>query len=358
MAITLSLKREWEFTGNDSNGDPCLFPRLISSPTFVEACNLRTGTLSEISGKYDAFPDQVYVGSSIICLFSRGAAHAQSDSQIMVRSDDGGITWSSVIFVQDSAPTTFNTNLLQGLLLPGESVVLKTYTIKNVSGVLTVYITSTVTYNGDVFALWSPARKSGSTLYRSGYGNSKAALFESADSGQTWNFKSMVFSEVGKQYSEFDIVNIGGSNWMAVCREDSGASNPLYMSKSSDNMATWSVPSLIPTTSINGRQPNLMGLSDGSVVLAVGDRTGVTGAAGAGEILFGADTTGIVLVKTSDYGVTWGYRTNIGAVYSTDGGQPRMINLGSDRIFCTYYSAITVKEDTRVKYTALDPVIL
>lgn len=358
MPIAISLRREFELTGNDLNADPCLFPRFVSSATFVQACNFETSSVADVAGKYDAFPDPVRIGATILCLFSRGPAHAQSDSQIMARSDDNGKTWSSVIFVTDAAPTTFDTSLISGLLGDGQSIVLKTYTIKNVGGSLVVSVVSTVPYLGDNYALWSPARQASDRLLRSGYAAGKAAVFESLDGGENWSFKAMVFSESGKTYSEFDLVNTGGTNWTAVCREDSGASNPLYIARSTDDCANWSAPAAIPTTSINGRQPNLLRLSDGSLVLATGDRAGVTGVAGNGELLFGLDTTGIALVKTTDNGATWGFRTMVAGIYSTDGGQPRMVNLGGDRILCLYYAARTVREKTGVRTSSLDSVVL
>lgn len=359
MAVTISLRREYELTGNDRNADPCLFPRFPTSATFVDACNFRTSTIADTPGSYDAFPDGAMIGGTLFVLFSRGPAHAQSSSQWMARSDDGGNTWYSVEFVNDANPNVYNTSLLEGLLQPGEKIVFKVYTISNNAGVISVadpipFVSDGVTN----YAVWGPARSGAGITLRSGYAAGKAAVLFSADGGSSWSYRATVFEGAGLLFSEFDLVNTGGTNWTAICREDSGAGNPLYISRTTDNGMTWSAPVLIPTTSANGRQPNLLRLPSGTLILATGDRAGVTGLAGNGEMLFGADITGITLVASTDNGATWGFRTTVAGMFSTDGGQPRMLLLSATRVICLYYSARSTQAKTGVRSATLDTVVL
>lgn len=359
MPVTIGVKREYEFTGNDLNNDACIFPRDPRNHVFVQAFNFSTKKIASDPAKYLAFPFAVKLGSSIVGIYSDGDSHAASSKQIMFRSDDSGATYSTVTFY-DSLTLQFDLSLLTGLLAVGESVVLKVFTVKNVAGTLTPYTTSTVSYGGLSYALWSRAYPAtGGKLFRTGYAtngaDTNAALFESSDGGVTWAGKAVMFATATRQYSEADIVNTSGTNWLAVCREDTGASNVLYTSTSTDDGATWSVPAALATTSINGRQPNLTKLSDGSIILATGDRSGSSGYAGsAGDQVTGFDTTGITIFRSTDAGATWSFRTRTSPIYSTDGGQPHVVETTAGRIAVIHYVRITTKTQPVIASELLD----
>lgn len=341
MPVTLGVTREYEFTGNDLNNNGCLFARDPRNSVFVQLTDFKTKRIGSDPSRYLAFPFMTKVGSSIVGIYSDGNAHASSDRQIMVRSDDNGVTWSSAVFVQTGVDG-FNTSLLNDILPLGQSIVLKAWGIRNIGGTLNVYQVSTVVNGGVTYALWSsviPSATAG-TIYRTGYGTSsgstQTALFQSTNGGETWEFKSLMFFGSGLSFSEAAIIRTSGNNLLAVCREDTGASNPLYHSTSSDDGLTWSAATLIPTSVINGRQPNLIKTTNGRYVLTTGDRAGISGIGGGGEESFGSDKTGIALVTSSD-GTNWGNRTMLAGTYSSDGGQPFAVETTANRVCVTYY---------------------
>lgn len=359
MSITIGVKREFEFTASDENADGCLIPRHPVNHVFVQAFNFKTQQIAEADGKYLAFPFVISIGSSLVGIYSDGESHAASDKQVMIRSDDNGATWSSVEFFVN-ATGVFNTSLLTDLIADGDTAVFKVWTVKNTAGVFSVTTASTVSYGGLTYALWSKAAPGPSSkLYRTGYAtngsDTQTALFESADGGVTWSGVAVMFSGAGKLFNEADLVNTSGTNWLAVCREDSGSSNPLYTATSTDDGATWSAASLLTAASINGRQPNLSMLSDGSIILATGDRAGVSGYSGsAGDQVAGFDTTGITVFRSTDSGSTWSFRTRIAPIFSTDGGQPYVNETTAGRICVVYYTRKTTKTEPVIASSSLD----
>ena len=340
MTIAIALKREFEFVGNDLNNDPCLFPRNTNNETFVQAFNFKTQQISGDSSGYAAFPYVIRIGLSIVGIYSDGESHAASARQIMIRSDDNGATWQSVEFYNNSTGV-FNFSLLVGLLASGQKAVFKVWTVFNNGGTFSATAQSTVSYGGLTYALWSRVTNApDGKLWRTGYatngGNQQSALFESSDNGTSWSGKSIMFSGTGF-FNESDLVNTTGSTWIAYCREDGGVGNPIYKSVSTDDGATWGASTLIDTALISGRQPNLTKLSDGSIILATGDRFGVSGYSGGGSTTNGFDTTGITIFRSTDNGDTWSFRTRISATFSTDGGQPMVIETTAGRILVVFY---------------------
>lgn len=341
MASTMAaVLREYEIYGIDLEGDPCLYPRDVSQATFAQLTNYRSQTVYD--NDYDAFPYAVKIGSSIVGVFSTGPAHAQSTKQVMFRSDNNGLNFTFRDFLVNNSGF-FDTSLISDLLADGEYVNLKVWNLKKNGSAIVV----TTNSYADGYAIWSRPKVAGSKLYRTGYNptNWQTALLESSDGGVTWAFKSIIApATVGKTFNEADIVNTVPDNWIAYIREDTGANDNLYRSISTDNGATWSTPVLIDTKIMNGRQPNLTKLDDGSIVLATGDRTGTSGYAGsAGDVVHGTDTTGITVFRSTDNGTTWSFRTRVAPIYSTDGGQPFVVDLGSGNVFIAWYARKTTK---------------
>lgn len=360
MAYSIGGRREYEFTGNDLNNDPCIFGRGINSWPFRQMTNLTTKQIAKNQSFYYAFPFIYKVNSSLVGIFSDGDAHASSDRQVMIRSDDGGITWSSVVFSDNSTPGVYNTSLLTSLLpTNGDSIVLKVWTIKNNAGVLNVTTQTTVTNGGNTYALWSRAIPGpGGVLYRTGYGTvgsfTETVLAESADAGVTWTYKSTIASSSDSLlYNEADIVNTSGTNWLAIIREETGNNRLLYKATSTDDGATWSATSLLNYLEVNGTQPNLIKSSSGLIVLATGDRSGSTGTTGDPS-LQGINHTGISIWTSADSGSTWSYRTNVAAIWSTDGGQPMCNELSTDRVNIVYYGAEVTSTNPVISSVTLD----
>lgn len=360
MPVTIGNKREYEFTGNDLNNDPCIFPRLPSNHVFVQSVTFRTKNIV-ITGNYSAFPFVEKLHGVIVGICSDGPAHAQSARQVMFVSKDNGITYAvnENFFINDTLQYDFS--LLEDVMVDGDILVLKTFTIKKVAGVISATINPFVNVSGKNYAVWSRPQLKGSTWYRTGYyfdsvnGTSDTALFTSTDK-ENWTFKAIMFTGAGKIFTEADLVNTTGSTWISYCREDSnGNSNPLYKSLSTDDGTTWSAPVMQDVLVMDGRQPNLTKLSDGSIILATGDRSGSSGHAGsAGDIIWGSNTTGITIFRSTDGGSTWSFRTRIAPIFSTDGGQPFVVETTAGRIMCAYYARRRTKDRPIVASCSLD----
>jgi hypothetical protein len=307
MTIIVGLKREFELIATDPSGDPCIFPRDPSNPIFVNAFDFTTKIIDDVQPtRYLAFPYVVKVGTSLVGIFSESDSHASGSSQWMIRSDDDGVTWSRVLFFDSAVPGVYNTSLLTSLLPVGDTVVLKVWSIKNNAGTLAVTVQSTAVFGGNTYALWSKAIPgAGGNLWRTGYGvvagKTQTALFQSTDDGVTWTGVSVMFADPTKNFSEADIVNLNGSSWLSLVREDlvSSLFNSVYYSISTDDGATWSAAVLIDQTKVNGRQPNLIKTTDGSIIFSSGDRkSGATGYSPDGTIVpYIYDTTGITIYK-------------------------------------------------------------
>lgn len=340
MTVLASIKREFEIYGTNIDNEISLYPRDFSNQSFSYLTNYQSNTVSK--DRYEAFPYAIKIGSSIVGIFSSGVAHAQSDKHKIFRTDDNGKTYEIKDFFINSTEV-MDLSLLDGLLSVGDIVNLKVWSIKKTADSYQVTTTSSISANGKSYALWSkPKITPDGNLYRTAYsptGNWETGLLVSFNDGETWTFKSVIApSTSGRTYNEADIVNTVGNNWVAYIREDVGASDNLYKSTSSDNGNTWSVPTLVNSIEINGRQPNLTKLSDGSIILATGDRTGVSGFSGNGEQISSTlNTTGITIWRSTDNCATWSYRTRLAPIFSTDGGQPFVIDLGSGNIYVVWY---------------------
>lgn len=290
---------------------------------------------------YDAFPYVTKIGNSIVGIFSTGVGHGASSKQVMFRSDDNGLTFTTTDFFVKSGKV-FNFDLISDLLAEGEAINLKIWHVKKSSGILTATNTSII----DGYSVWSKPKTSGSSLYRTGYNSDRqTALLESFDDGATWAVKSIIAPKTsGKRFSEADIVNTYSDNWVAYIREDKSKDNNLYRSTSTNNGNTWSTPTAVNPRLINGRQPNLTKLDDGSIILVTGDRTGNSGyASGSGNIVYGNDTTGITIFRSTNNGKTWSLRKRVSPIYSTDGGQPSVVDLSNGKIFIVWYARKTTK---------------
>lgn len=358
MAVTITYAGEFEFRGNDLRGNPCVFARDFRNFVFRQAFDFKTRIILEQEGVYNALPQFLKLQDSIVGIFSSGPAHAQSERQIMVRLDGENAPLQMVTFQEADV---YDTSLLTDLIADGETETFKVFDVTNTGGVLTVGVQSTISYAGQDYAFWSKVRTgSDGKFYRTGYRVTaglpyQGAVFVSTDK-LNWSFLSMAFPTNGTLFfGEFDIVELSPGTWGAVCRESTGASSPCYRNISTDNMATWGSPVLYATTVLSGVQPNLEKLSTGQIICSLGGRVGVSGYSGDGQINGGLRTTGSSIQLTSDMTLaTWGYRTNLAPMYSTDGGQPTTLEITPGRIWSGYYARRSTTRIASVGCTAMN----
>ncbi|ENV10554.1 hypothetical protein F966_00318 [Acinetobacter higginsii] len=316
--------------------DLCLSPQDVG----LKKSNINNQSL-KFNETYDAFPYVITYKGAIIGIYSSGVAHANSDKQVMFRSDDGGKTFRTVDFLINKN-NSFNTSLLDNLLVDGDSINFKVWNIRKEKGVIKVTTINRVSVGSVIYSLWSRPVQSNNGLYRTGYGfNNKTSyvgLFESLDKGATWKFKSMIVQSDNLSFTEADIVNVSESKWIAIVRENKGRLNPLYQVTSSDNGITWSKPNLLDPAIVSGRQPNLVKLKNNTIILATGDRTGSSGYTNDGKLRLSSNTTGIKIFRSTDSGKTWSVGKRVSPIYSTDGGQPFLVDQGNNNLFITWYA--------------------
>ncbi|AZR93938.1 hypothetical protein BBB39_15255 [Bordetella trematum] len=355
MPVVIGIKREFEYTGNDLRGRPCLFPREVRNHVMAQALNFRTKLIDSRADRYLAFPQAQLLKGSIVGIYSDGVGHADSDRQVMFRSDDYGESFRTTPFAvknPQGGGYLYDFSLIEDLVSAGESVALKVFTITNDGGTLRPTVVSQIQAEGLTYSTWGRVtRGSDGKYYRTAYASlspaqQQPAVFESSDM-ITWIFKSVIMSLPGRLLNECAIVETSPGSWLALCREDSGANNPIYWARSTSNMGIsgWSAAQAYPTNLVQGRQPDLIKLSDGSLLLATGDRSGTSGYGGsAGDQVTSFSTTGITVFRTTDMsGATWGYRTRIAPIYSTDGGQPSPVEISPGRVFMPFYARRSTK---------------
>jgi hypothetical protein len=302
-------------------------------------------TTIDRDGAYNAFPMSQVIGSSIVAIYSKGPAHGNSDWQYMIRSDDDGETWQSELFFTNDTLAFGSFNLLSDLMADGDIHWWKSLKVTKAAGVITGSVTATVSYGGTTYALWSQPKLIGSTWYRTGYGDSKSALFSSADK-VAWTGVGIIASSGGLSFSEADIVQTTStSNLLAIIREDSAGNRNLYSAVSSNGGATWGSLTLLDVTKFNGTQPNLLRLASGEILLANGDRSGTSGFTVGGLPSTQIDITGVSVQRSTDNGANWTFKTMIERTYSTDGGQPQMIEYDTDLVQMLFYN--TLRGDLR-----------
>jgi len=360
MTVTATTAREWDFYGTDDRGKKCIFPRNPINADFAAMCNFRTKNVYVNAAKYCAFPFTQKIGNSIITIFAEGDAHGQSDRHRMVRSDDGGYTYTDSVVFYENSTGAFDFSLLDGLMSTGDKIAMKVWNVTKTDSGYTVVTTSTVDNSGLTYAIWSkPKTFSDGNQYRTGYAVNGAAiqsaLFTSTDEGDTWTFVSIIFSGSGLYLSESDIEEYSTNNIVTFCREDvSSDSNTMYRNYSTDLGVTWATQEAMAPADINGRQPQLRKLADGSIILGTGDRSGTSGISTAGEAVNSEEFTGVTIWRSTDGFATFSYRTPVAGIFSTDGGQPYIEETDTGRIMVAYYAARSIDAEPVIGSAILD----
>lgn len=355
--VVLGQRRRWEYTGNDVNGDPCIFPRDTRNHVFLDASGFSRCTIDRKTDRYIAFPVMLRINRALLVIYSNSQAHAVGTRQFVAISFDDGRTWDTSLFEIDGV---VDPSPLNDLLTNGDTVILKAWTVQKKSGQLYVFVNSYASGpDGAQYALWSRAKKIGGIWYRTGYSSAgAAALFKSTDDGVSWTYVSQMFIGAGLIYSEADFIVLASGQWLAMCREDMGVGNPIYQATSNDAGLTWSAPVLVTAQAIGGRQPCLERMSDGSIVLGLGDRSGTSGYDASGVYEFGFDTTGICIWRSTDNAASWSWPLRIDGMYSTDGGQPMLAEVTDGRIAVSYYARRNADDPPVLAYAALRPDVL
>jgi hypothetical protein len=134
-----------------------------------------------------------------------------------------------------------------------------------------------------------------------------------------------------------------------ACRENTGGSTigNLYWATAAGNATTVSAPTLFDRDKINGVQPQLRTLLNGSLLLMTGDRTGSSSMAAGIPVAEGVNATGIdawnlPAASAPTPESNWSYRQRVGTFFSTDGGQPWPVVLPSGEVAAPYYATGSV----------------
>ncbi|WP_409345698.1 sialidase family protein [Paenibacillus sp. MBLB4367] len=334
-------------------------PRTLLNADYREILGLQTVLIDRRENVYNAFPDLRKIGGSLVGIYSTGAGHANSDGQMMARSDDGGHTWQTKRFF-DNATLAYDPSLLDGLLAVGDIIVFKNFSVKkNVSG-YSCASHGTVSNGSVKYALWGQPIRHGGILLRTGYGvngtDTETALLQSVDGGLTWSFRSLIARVAGRKFSEAALIECADGSVLSVIREDGfNKSRFMVWTRSVDGGTIWSSPVQFDFRHINGTQPFLIRLSNNSLLLMAGDRVGASGLNSIGIDHTGQQITGISCWKSTDNGNTWTYRTMIDAMWSTDGGQPVAVQTEDGKIACLFYHAFNGLEEPAVECSIFDP---
>ena len=323
-----------------------VFSKYLQNADFAISTDAKTSTIDK-NAKYLAFPFFVNYSNVILGIYSEGEEHASSDRQMMVKSTDGGLTYTKTVFFENSTGA-YDFSLFEGVIPDGGYTILKTFTITNNAGVFSATQTSFVNFDGDNFALWSAISRTGGIDYRTGYANDRVALFQSTDNGITWTGKSIIMEGAGQMVSEAGIVYKGSSDFVVIVRSSLQDNNRLYQVESGNKGVSWGTPTLL-NSEINGTQPNLVLLPSGNLLLSVGDRSGSSGVSGGKSSYFN-NNTGVNFYISIDGGASWNSPVKVDGTYSIDGGQPCTIKHpdGGDRVYIPYYARNDVSTNPNI----------
>jgi hypothetical protein len=143
-------------------------------------------------------------------------------------------------------------------------------------------------------------------------------LISSNDNGKTWD---EVF-EVAKGFNEADYLILPNGEWLCAVRSQIRDEQAIYVCRSADSGRTWSQPKRI--TEAREHPPDLIMLCDGTILLIFGVRH---------------EPYSIQGMVSRDFGVTW---LNTRLLFAdnlpgTDIGYPSTVRLKSGKILTVYY---------------------
>jgi len=347
MALTLTVSRGHSLalteTRPPSAGSARLFvPRDPQNPVFNHWAMGVDLVVEADAADYEAFPYALIIGDYVVMAFSEGTAHGDSDRHIMVRKlitdlDNETVAWDRVVFFENDT-LAYDLSLMSDIMSDGDIFTIRPWRVAKVGGVTSATMISfgVVDAGADAgtYSLWSQVRTYGGKFYRTGYQGGKSALFESTDQ-TTWTLKAVMGDD---DFSESDVIETS-TGYLSIMRDntetDGVPQRRLYKSTSAD-LITWTTPVLMEQT---GTQPNLAKLTDGSIILGVGDRIGVSGLDVSGRVTSSIDRTGAQLFRSTDDMATISAGVQIGVSWSTDCGQAFTVELPDGRLAVFYYTS-------------------
>ena len=321
--------------------------------------------------RYKAFPF-FWIGKNNLHAFSwsSGLTHGSSEYTMYAIMNPDTHEFEKGIF-RDG--TTYNTAWLEPYLAEGEYVNFRSiYTVIRESGVLNVYVNSTINVNGDTYAFWGTPIFYNNEWYVTAYRTAgtpsyfRSALFKSVDNMKTWSFVSLIASNSARTYNETGILNTSGSNFIAVVREDTTGTRDLYYVTSNDGGNNWNPsPGTLLTPilgDVKGTQPSLLKLSNGHVMLVAGKRTGSSGILDDGGMASnGENVTGVMYWTSPNNGSTWSNGVQLAPSWSTDCGNPSVKQLENGNVAVIFYTALgatngTIGVEPSIIYVEFDPI--
>jgi hypothetical protein len=348
-------------------------PSYSGAPRFLGIKDHKASVIDSDLFTYKAFP-YFFVGSTnqSIIGWSSGEGHANSDEILygIVNDETQEIEEEGVFYNLNTA--TESLGWLERFL-PNDGDYLNfrsVYSVIRESGTLNFYLNSSIEVSDDTYSLWgTPFQYNGdwyTTAYRTAGSPSyfRPCLLKSTDSMKTWSFVALIASNSARTYNETAVLPVGGTNFIAITREDTQPGRDLYYTTSADAGVTWSpTPGtlLTPITGdVKGTQPSLTLLDNGDVLLVAGKRTGSSGIEIGGSLTDNEDITGIMYWTSSDDGATWSAGVSLAPSWSTDCGGPSVRKLSNGNVACVFYTALgatngTVGVEPSIIYSEFDP---
>lgn len=182
--------------------------------------------------------------------------------------------------------------------------------------------------SGETYAYWSRVKLLNGSYYRTGYTTTptdwKSALFKSPDNGYSWKYHAVLGSGAGLDFNEADVALLDNGDFITLIREDAGAGRPMYFNRSIGGDNSWGTATFC--TTFEGTQPNVNKANDGRLVIAAGDRTGVSGLNFDGSVNYQATSRVGAAIAIAPAAITTQSQIktvgSLGLSYGTDCGQP------------------------------------
>ena len=286
---------------------------------------------------YEAWPAAIRLNdNSLLCAFSDGTAHTGNNTLVKVcKSTDHGATWGSALTVCDESGSSIRCLTSLGMVQLASGRILLPYSRED-NGTLAI-LSPKLKRSDDGGATWAAhstvATPSGydwvfsygtireltpgGTLYMPAYGQKTSGghldslLLQSTNGGVDWTLKSVIAAgDASHEYDETDIINMSGTTWLAIIRDEGAGNSVTRRCTSSDDCATWGAVSLFD--SAYTVSPCLYKIASDNIILSYAYRS-------AG--ISGAPNSGVVTYKTVDQNVNW-----TGGAYVYDAGSA--IDLG------------------------------
>lgn len=353
-SVTVTEKRPHDLRATVGT-DGGAFGASLLNPYWQLTLNRYTHALGHNGYDYAAFvnAEPQLINGKIIFVFSDGPSHGDSDRKVMAKINDPTSSYTvddiEVIDFRAAGSSAFNTSLLDDEMEDGDIFLFGNFLCTQTAGVISVVVLPKITEAGDEYAQWSrPVLMSDTNWYRTGYAadpggalGSKCALFKSTDDRLTWTFVAVIATDPALRFTEAAIIEqTTPGELLAIVREDSTDGRPLYPALSTDFGLTWVVGTVYDETATNepnGAQPDILRMDDDSIILMTGDRFGSSGMNNAGQAVEMRDSTGIRAWRSTDDGATWSHGRELAAFIGTDGGQPQMVRISTNRVWVGWY---------------------